>query len=106
MKDRPLLHHFTSSLRHCYFSVKTSGKSHLSPSAVLAIAALVAPALAPAQVTDTASFPPQQIRIVVPFTAGGGTDVIARLVAKHLAEAWKVVVQSGGRRRRGWPRSG
>lgn len=37
-------------------------------------------------------FPPSQIRIVVPFTAGGGTDVIMRLVAQRLAEAWKVAV--------------
>lgn len=37
-------------------------------------------------------FPPAQVRIVVPFTAGGGTDVIMRLVAQHLAEMWKVAV--------------
>jgi len=37
-------------------------------------------------------FPPSQVRIVVPFTAGGGTDVITRLVAQHLAEMWKVAV--------------
>ncbi|MGE5792002.1 MAG: Bug family tripartite tricarboxylate transporter substrate binding protein [Bacteroidota bacterium] len=52
---------------------------------------LFLPALAAAQ-TPTAEFPPPQIRIVVPFTAGGGTDVIARLVAQHLAETWKVAV--------------
>jgi tripartite-type tricarboxylate transporter receptor subunit TctC len=52
---------------------------------------LCLPALAAAQ-TPTAEFPPPQIRIVVPFTAGGGTDVIARLVAQHLAETWKVAV--------------
>src|SRR5215510_5337909 len=52
-------------------------------------AALAAPAVAPAQ---TPAFPPQQIRMVVPFTAGGGTDVIARLVSKHLSDAWKVTV--------------
>jgi tripartite-type tricarboxylate transporter receptor subunit TctC len=55
----------------------------------LAVAALVAPA----QAADTAAkFPPEQIRIVVPFTAGGGTDVVARIVAKHLADTWKVAV--------------
>jgi tripartite-type tricarboxylate transporter receptor subunit TctC len=56
---------------------------------ILAIAAFVAPA----QAADTAAkFPPEHIRIVVPFTAGGGTDVIARIVAKHLADTWKVAV--------------
>lgn len=39
-----------------------------------------------------ADFPPPQIRIVVPFTPGGGTDVIMRIVAQHLAEAWKNTV--------------
>jgi tripartite-type tricarboxylate transporter receptor subunit TctC len=37
-------------------------------------------------------FPPQQIRVVVPFTPGGGTDVIMRIVAQHLGEAWKNTV--------------
>jgi len=55
---------------------------------------LAATALAaPAQAADTvAKFPPDQVRIVVPFSAGGGTDVIARIVAKHLAETWKIAV--------------
>lgn len=59
----------------------------------LAVAALAAPALAPAQAPDPAAgYPPQQIRFVVPFTAGGGTDVIMRLVAKHMADAWNITV--------------
>ena len=37
-------------------------------------------------------FPPSQIRIVVPFTAGGGTDVITRLVAQHMAESLKTTI--------------
>jgi len=52
---------------------------------------LLGPSLAAAQ-APAAEFPPPQIRIVVPFTPGGGTDVITRLVAHHLAEAWKVTV--------------
>src|SRR5687767_278955 len=35
-------------------------------------------------------YPPSQIRFVVPFTPGGGTDVIMRLVAHHLGESWKI----------------
>lgn len=57
---------------------------------VLVGLALCAPLLLHAQASP--KFPPEQIRIVVPFTAGGGTDVIARLVARHMSEAWKVNV--------------
>jgi tripartite-type tricarboxylate transporter receptor subunit TctC len=58
-----------------------------------AVFALALPLPAAAQSADAAvEFPPPQIRIVVPFTAGGGTDVVARVVATHLAEAWKVSV--------------
>src|SRR3982075_448112 len=31
--------------------------------------------------------PPRQVRIVVPYPAGGPTDVMARLVAQHLSES-------------------
>jgi tripartite-type tricarboxylate transporter receptor subunit TctC len=51
---------------------------------VLLAALLPAPALA------QSDYPPSQIRFVVPFTPGGGTDVIMRLVAHYLGEAWKV----------------
>jgi tripartite-type tricarboxylate transporter receptor subunit TctC len=56
--------------------------------AILVTAAgLAAPAAA-----QSPDFPPPQMRIVVPFTAGGGTDVITRLVAARLAETWKNTV--------------
>src|SRR5512145_1325516 len=48
---------------------------------------LVLPLSALAQPPD---YPPSQIRFIVPFTPGGGTDVIMRLVAHHLAEGWKI----------------
>jgi tripartite-type tricarboxylate transporter receptor subunit TctC len=32
------------------------------------------------------------IKMVVPFSAGGGTDVITRIVSQHLSDAWKVPV--------------
>ena len=42
---------------------------------------MLAPTLAGAQ-----SWPQKSIKMIVPFPAGGGTDFIARLVAKHLSE--------------------
>lgn len=54
---------------------------------LLVITVALAPLFAYSQ-----EFPPSQVRIVVPFTPGGGTDVITRLVAQQLAELWKVTV--------------
>lgn len=45
-------------------------------------AALIAPGLLHAQ-----AFPSKPIRIVVPFPAGGTTDVVARLVAQRMSES-------------------
>src|SRR5688572_3999945 len=33
-------------------------------------------------------YPAKSVEIVVPFTAGGGTDLISRLVADHLSKKW------------------
>lgn len=41
-------------------------------------------------------FPSKQMRIVVPYPPGGGTDVLARLVGRHMGEAFRqpVVVEN------------
>jgi tripartite-type tricarboxylate transporter receptor subunit TctC len=57
----------------------------------LAAAAMSLPALA-----QTSNFPQKPVRIVVPYTTGGSNDVIARLLAQQLQEAWgqPVVVEN------------
>ncbi len=33
-------------------------------------------------------YPNRPLRIIVPFTAGGGTDILARMIGKHLTDTW------------------
>jgi tripartite-type tricarboxylate transporter receptor subunit TctC len=43
-----------------------------------------------------AQFPDRQVKIVVPYTAGGATDAVARAIAQQLADLWKqpVIVEN------------
>jgi tripartite-type tricarboxylate transporter receptor subunit TctC len=43
-------------------------------------------------------YPTRQVRVVVPYPAGGGTDLVARLVGPRLSERWKqtVIVDNKG----------
>ena len=50
---------------------------------LLAFAAIALSGSAPAAAQ---AFPPNQIKIVVPFPAGGTTDILARFVAQYLGE--------------------
>ena len=52
--------------------------------------------IAQAQISAAPSFPMQQVNIVVPFAAGGGTDSTARLLAQKLSEKWgkSVIVEN------------
>src|SRR5262249_53932595 len=58
---------------------------HLAKLAAALALAIALPALAWAQAPGQ-SWPQRSIKMIVPFPAGGGTDFIARLAAKHLSE--------------------
>jgi tripartite-type tricarboxylate transporter receptor subunit TctC len=57
---------------------------------LIALAGLSAamPGTAAAQPSDAAAFPSRAIRIVVPFPAGGPSDVLARLIGQKITEDW------------------
>jgi len=57
--------------------------------AIAAFAAASAFAVAPAALAQgAASYPNKPIRIIVPFTPGSATDVMARIVGERLTAAW------------------
>ena len=61
-------------------------------SALLALFVLAAHTRSVAQTGSATNFPDRQVRIVVPFPAGGASDIVARLFAKELGETWKQTV--------------
>jgi tripartite-type tricarboxylate transporter receptor subunit TctC len=68
---------------------------HRFKAVLFAITALAAAFVAPAQAQ---SFPTKAVRIVVPYPAGGSTDVLARALANELTQVWRqpVVVENIG----------
>ncbi|HXQ09337.1 MAG TPA: tripartite tricarboxylate transporter substrate-binding protein, partial [Bradyrhizobium sp.] len=63
---------------------------------LLRIAALAFSVCALALPASAADYPDHAIKMIVPFAAGGGTDVLARIVAQNLNSRWgqPVVVEN------------
>ena len=53
-----------------------------------AMAAGAALPMAPAWAQGAAKFPSKLVTLVVPYAAGGGTDIVGRMFAQRLAETW------------------
>jgi tripartite-type tricarboxylate transporter receptor subunit TctC len=62
----------------------------MRPIKMLAPAAVAAAlcAVAPAAFAQAAGYPAKQIRVIVPFTPGSATDIMARLVGERFTAAW------------------
>lgn len=67
--------------------------SGASPRAIAVAAAIL---VAPAAIQQAAAYPDRPIRVVVPFPAGGGGDILARTVISKIAEqqGWIMVIEN------------
>lgn len=62
--------------------MNSTSRRHVLVASVVTVASGLGPVRAHAQ-----SFPDKPIRLVVPFTAGGGTDVLGRLLARAMSQS-------------------
>ena len=53
-----------------------------------AIAAITTAGLSPALCAQETVYPVRAVRLVIPFSPGGGTDLVGRMVAQKLTESW------------------
>ena len=66
--------------------------------AAVALGAIVALVMAAAPSRAESAFPTRTVRMIVPYPPGGGTDLLARVLAQRLGEKWKqsVIVENVG----------
>ena len=55
---------------------------------LLSIFCLAAAVLGPAAAAAQGTYPSRAVKFIVPITPGGSNDVVARMIATKLTEAW------------------
>jgi len=63
---------------------------------LLAVAAMVAAVATAADAQAQGGYPAKPIRMLTPFSAGGGSDILARLIGPQITEAWgqQIIVEN------------
>lgn len=89
-----MLRNFSQQVVSRQVMIRRAGGLTRRAVATSTLALLGALSLTPTAVA--ANYPSRTVRIVIPFSAGGGADVLLRIVANGLAERWKqsVVVEN------------
>jgi tripartite-type tricarboxylate transporter receptor subunit TctC len=74
----------------------TEWSMRLAVAAAVALTARYGVVAAAAQAQRAQSFPSRAIKIIVPFPAGGPTDLNIRIIAQRMSEDWKqpVVIEN------------
>ncbi|MDG9967165.1 tripartite tricarboxylate transporter substrate binding protein [Achromobacter mucicolens] len=67
-------------------------RSRRTFAAAAAVSALMAAMLAPLPAAAQGAYPDKPIRIVVPYAAGGGVDIVTRLVSQKMGDALKQTI--------------
>ena len=62
-------------------------RRHHAVNATIATLATLCALACPADASAAAAYPDRPVRMIVPFTAGGGTDLVARMIAQKLGES-------------------
>ena len=75
-------------------TVPKLGRRRRHPALALGLACAALGVLAPgaARAQADAPWPVKPVRIIVPVTPGGSTDILARVIAQRLTEVWRTQV--------------
>lgn len=69
----------------------------LQKGCLLVLALASALAMLPSARTQAQSYPSKPVRFIIPYPPGGPSDILGRVVAQHLTEAWSVQVVADNR---------